>query len=114
MRPTTPTRNLPEKTCLEVPKGTVHPKPRKRKNANTSTQAGIRNVGLEPDQVKKVAKKRLKLPYNIDDWQAHTIHAIWSGHDAMVCAVHWMSFFSWGSDSVMTTLVCLPEASIWV
>ncbi|KIJ47666.1 hypothetical protein M422DRAFT_45669 [Sphaerobolus stellatus SS14] len=56
MCPTTPTCDIPEKTRLEQPKGQT------------------------------LVKDRLKLPYDIDDWQTYAVHSVWSGYDSIVCA----------------------------
>ncbi|KLO05798.1 P-loop containing nucleoside triphosphate hydrolase protein [Schizopora paradoxa] len=62
--------------------------PRRRKNAVPAQprKDGLRHIRLTVDDVKKTVRRELNLNFDIEDWQAHTIHKVLSGFDSVCIA----------------------------
>ena len=60
--------------------------PRKHKVSSTAALRGLKNHLENVENVKAKVTKRLKLPFEMDEWQAYMIHRIYQGYDSILIA----------------------------
>ena len=63
-----------------------HQTPRKHKVPSTAALRGLKNHLESVEIMKAKITKRLKLPFEMDEWQAHMIHRIYQGYDSILIA----------------------------
>jgi ATP-dependent helicase YprA (DUF1998 family) len=63
-----------------------HSTPKKRKEPANPRQDGLKNLRDSVESIKNKLRSKLKLPFEIDEWQAHTIHRIHQGYDVIFVA----------------------------
>ncbi|KIJ28167.1 hypothetical protein M422DRAFT_270572 [Sphaerobolus stellatus SS14] len=84
MPPTTPRSKTRIQGAPTTPSN-IGETPHKHKTPSGIGRVGLRKPSLDPEQIKLGVSKKFKLNYDIDDWQAQTIHKIWSGYDSIMC-----------------------------
>ncbi|KAH7905107.1 P-loop containing nucleoside triphosphate hydrolase protein [Hygrophoropsis aurantiaca] len=73
----------------ETPRGCRHKHyqtPRTRKAPSSNPLPGINTSKETVQDVKEKVSKRLKLQFEMDDWQAHMIHRVRQGYDSILVA----------------------------
>ena len=73
-------------TRIPQPVSPSTPRTRKQAGAGKKRSDGVIELGYGVDRVKTIVKRKLKLDFDIDDWQAHLIQKILERYDSICIA----------------------------